>query len=99
MQNGEQEVFREDFQCKIGSGWEWIREDDNSWKIDECSLTIATLSGGMWTDSQEPPRNILLRALDDVSGDDSARDTLISTYAVEVTVNLIPEVWGMHFCL
>lgn len=97
MENGEDgeiEVFLEDFDNKLDSGWSWIREDSNAWKIDDNSLIIDTLSGGMWVDTQVPPRNILLRALHDPRREGLVLDALTSTHAIEVTVRLRPETWG-----
>jgi hypothetical protein len=96
---GEQEVFREDFNLKLGSGWSWIREDSNAWRISDQCLMIDTLSGGMWTDSQLPPRNILLRALHDPTRVGLELETCPSTHAAEVTVRLRPETWGISALL
>ena len=94
VEEGEREIFRDDFKLKLGSGWSWIREDSNGWKILDESLMIDTLSGGMWIDTQVPPRNILLRALHDPRQEGLMLDTLSSTHAVEVIVRLRPEAWG-----
>ncbi len=93
-------IFAEDFATdKLSSGWTWIREDPQLWRVTSDGLLIHTLSGGMWTESQTPPRNILLRAIQcSIDGEPAALDVLPSTLAIEVSVKLNPEMWGTFHC-
>ena len=96
----ESEIFSDNFSGTLAQGWTWVREDPDSWRLsNDDGLVIHTLVGGMWTESQEPPRNILIRGLQSSEEHTSLSTNLPSTYAVEVSVKLRPEIWGMLYFL
>ena len=90
----EKVIFADDFQHRLSTGWTWAREDPELWRLTKDGLLIHTVPGGIWNDSQTPARNILLRSLSDNGTAIVSSDLLPSTYAVEVSVKLRPEVWG-----
>jgi regulation of enolase protein 1 (concanavalin A-like superfamily) len=76
-------AFRDDFAVKLASGWSWVREARDAWRIDAGKLRLHTLSGTLWG-GENTARNLLLRAVPGWAVDWSA----------EVTVSSHPQMDG-----
>jgi regulation of enolase protein 1 (concanavalin A-like superfamily) len=72
----EQVLFQDGFAGKIGKGWSWVREQADAWKAGENGLTMRTLPGALWGETNTA-RNLLLRPAPE-EGD----------FAAEVTVSI-----------
>src|SRR5947209_6775476 len=62
-------VFKDDFQDKLGSGWSWIREHREAWRLAEHGLEVRIEAGNMWG-PQNDARNVLVRAVPEFRGDE-----------------------------
>src|ERR1700736_3311231 len=56
----ERVLFTENFETKLDSGWSWLREAPEAWKIERNSFFIRTSEGGLWM-KHNNNRNILQR--------------------------------------
>ncbi len=56
----EQVLFQDNFKEKLGEGWKWVREQPDAWKTDKNGLTMQTLTGTLWGQTNTA-RNLLLR--------------------------------------
>jgi regulation of enolase protein 1 (concanavalin A-like superfamily) len=72
----EQVIFQDNFDGKLGDGWKWVREQADAWKASSNGLTMRTLTGTLWGETNTA-RNLLLRPVP-VDGD----------FATEVTVSI-----------
>jgi regulation of enolase protein 1 (concanavalin A-like superfamily) len=73
----EQVLFQDDFAGKLGEGWSWVREQADGWKAGENGLTIRTLTGTLWGETNTA-RNLLLRQAPE--GGDFATELTISIH-------------------
>jgi regulation of enolase protein 1 (concanavalin A-like superfamily) len=60
----EQSLFQDNFAGKLGEGWTWVREQPDAWKVGENGLTMRTLTGTLWGETNTAP-NLLLRSAPD----------------------------------
>ena len=58
---------------ELGPQWEWVREDDSSWRLDDGSLIITSQSGDL-QGAANTARNV---ALQEVNGDWTAESKLV----------------------
>jgi hypothetical protein len=76
----------------LGDGWTWVREEENSWRIDEGEgLLLPTLPGGIWNSEMEPAMNILTMEWPASSYDGVSSSNPL---AVEVRVRVNARSWG-----
>lgn len=57
---GQETLFSDDFKGRLGSGWSWIREHREAWRITEHGLEVRIEPGNMWG-PQNDARNLLVR--------------------------------------
>ena len=72
----EQVLFQDNFTGRLGDGWKWVREQADAWKAGNNGLTMRTLTGTLW-DQTNTARNLLVRPAP-ADGD----------FATEVTVSI-----------
>ena len=53
-------LFEEQFSDRLGTGWQWLRERPEAWRITKGALIIDTLPGSYWQ-KQNSSKNTLLR--------------------------------------
>jgi regulation of enolase protein 1 (concanavalin A-like superfamily) len=53
-------LFEEQFSGRLESGWKWIRERPDAWRIESGALVIDTLPGSYWQ-TQNNSQNSLVR--------------------------------------
>jgi regulation of enolase protein 1 (concanavalin A-like superfamily) len=53
-------LFQDDFKGKLGSGWIWIREHRDAWRVTDKGLEVRIEPGNMWG-PQNDARNVLVR--------------------------------------
>ena len=103
--NGEELEFQDSFRTTLGRDWTWIRENEQYWRCTAQSegLVIDALPGGLWTDSQIPVKNLLIRDLISKCAaaehqpshpEERIREELCLSYAVQVLLAFEPECWG-----
>lgn len=51
-------LFKEGFDGKLQSGWKWVREDADEWKIRDGALHMRSQPGGIWGGNNA--KNVLL---------------------------------------
>ncbi len=91
----ETRVFQKQFHDPsdgLRDGWTWVREEENSWRIDDGEgLLLPTLPGGIWNSEMKPAMNILTMEWPSSSYDGvSSRSPL----AVEIRVRVNARCWG-----
>ena len=64
---GQQILFRDDFKGGLGSGWSWVREHRQAWRVTENGLEVRIEPGNMWG-TENNARNVLFRPAPDTSG-------------------------------
>ena len=74
-------LFQDDFEGKLGEGWNWVREDPSAWRIAPAGLEVRVQPGNMWGTANNA-RNILVRRVPDPGKD---------TIEVSVTVSNRPS--------
>ena len=72
----EEVLFQDDFKGQLGSGWSWMREHREAWRVTERGLEVRIEPGNMWG-PQNSARNLLVRP-----GPDS------TTSEIEISVNV-----------
>jgi regulation of enolase protein 1 (concanavalin A-like superfamily) len=72
----EQVLFQDNFDGKLDAGWKWVREQADAWKTGDNGLTMRTLTGTLWGETNTA-RNLLLRPAP-AEGD----------FATEVTISI-----------
>jgi hypothetical protein len=102
--DGEIAVFEDCFRNTLDEEWTWIREGKDHWRFDVHGegLIIDSLPGGIWTDSQMPVMNILVRPFRSspmlkAQFHDPEKNSDQVSYAAEVLVQFKPECWGRRF--
>ncbi len=53
-------LFQDSFAGKLGAGWGWVRQYADAWRAGQTGLTMRTLTGTLWGDTNTA-RNLLLR--------------------------------------
>ena len=53
-------LFEENFSGKLGTGWQWLRERPEHWRMADGSLIVDTLPGSYWQ-KENSGQNTLLR--------------------------------------
>ena len=57
-------LFQDDFKGKLATGWSWLREDPNAWRVTERGLEVRVQPGNMWGPPNDA-KNVLVRAAPD----------------------------------
>ncbi len=76
VSQGDEVLFRDDFEGKLGEGWSWVREHRAAWRMKERGLEVRLEPGNMWGPANDA-RNVLVRRAPDAAKD-----------KIEVSVNV-----------
>lgn len=61
---GQEVVFNDDFNGKLGEGWSWVREDPKAWRVTGDGLEVRIQPGNMWGGANNA-RNVLIHPAPD----------------------------------
>ena len=59
-------LFQDNFKGKLGTGWAWVREHREAWRVTEHGLEVRIEPGNMWG-PQNDARNLLVRPAPDAT--------------------------------
>jgi regulation of enolase protein 1 (concanavalin A-like superfamily) len=60
LARGQEVLFQDDFNGKLGEGWTWVREHREAWRATSQGLEVRVEPGNMWG-GQNNARNLLVR--------------------------------------
>jgi len=63
---GDELLFRDDFDGKLSEGWSWVREHRAAWRVTEHGLEVRLEPGNMWGPANDA-RNVLVRPAPDAA--------------------------------
>ena len=63
----EEVLFQEDFRPTLESGWSWVREAPDAWRVKDGALELRILPGNLWGGANNA-RNVLVRPAPDLAG-------------------------------
>lgn len=61
-------LFADSFEGKLDTGWSWVRENKEAWRVTEKGLQIRIEPGNMWGGKNDA-KNVLVRALPPIPED------------------------------
>jgi regulation of enolase protein 1 (concanavalin A-like superfamily) len=64
MSRGDEVVFEDNFNGKLGPGWLWVRENPAAWRATERGLEVRVEPGNLWGEANNA-KNVLLRKVPD----------------------------------
>ena len=59
-------LFHDQFKGKLGTGWSWVREHREAWRLSELGLEVRIEPGNMWGNANNA-KNVLVRPAPDAS--------------------------------
>ena len=81
---GEEVIFEDHFNGRLGEGWSWVRETPGAWRIRDGALEFRILPGNLWGGANDA-RNVLVRTAPDPAGDE-----------IEITVKVENQPTGQY---
>src|SRR5258707_8054922 len=79
---GEEILFQDNFNGKLGEGWSWVREHREAWRTTERGLEVRIEPGNMWG-PQNNAKNVLVRPAPDAATNETEVSVTVENQPTE----------------